>query len=1016
MLYSKNKQDKHLDKELFKNPTSDFRATPFWAWNCDLELDELLRQIDIFKEMGYGGYHMHVRAGLSTPYMSDEFMALIKACVKHSKEKEMISWLYDEDKWPSGYGGGLVTKDKAFRRRKIEFVTEPDMLIGTEPILIARFDIVLDGNKCLKSYKIISEDESAEGVIWYVYVTQDKPTPGFNNQTYVDTLNKKAIEKFIEVTHEVYAREVGDEFGKSIPAMFTDEPQFKNKGVLPYAESKDIVTLPWTDDIEDTYRNTYGESLVEHLPELLWELPGGEISLTRYRYHDHVAERFASAFADTCGKWCDDHGIMLTGHMMNEPTLRSQTSSLGDAMRSYRSFGLPGIDMLCNRYEFTTAKQCQSAVRQYGRVAMLSELDGVTGWDFDFRGHKLHGDWQAALGVTVRVPHLAWVSMKGNAKRDYPASISYQSSWWKEYSYIEDHFARVATALTRGKPLVRVAVIHPIESYWLHWGPSNQTASVRDKLEKNFDNVTQWLLRGNIDFDYICESLFPSLTEKGGAPLKVGEMEYDAVVVPECETLRSTTLERLEAFRKAGGKLIFMGDAPKYEDAKVSERGAKLYKESTCISFNRSSLLDELNEFRYLEIRKKSGEYTDGLIHQLRRDTDGLWLFISQCGLAYNKDVIHSSVINVTVKGEYSPELWDTQSGEIKPVAFKRKDGNTVISLKLHDYDSALLFLKDGNEKEAVMFPKEPDETVIKNSCKEVEYELTEPNVLMLDMAKYALDGEELSDEEEILRLFDILKLNAGYGRGGNSAQPWVIPNTPAEHTATLEFEINSEIKVKGAMLALEDAEKATITFNGKAVKYADKGYYTDKSIRKTELPEIKKGKNILRITLPFGMRTTLERVYVLGDFGVRVLGRNAIITTLPKKLVFDDITKQGLSFYGGTVKYIIPLDCPEEGDYYVRAPHYRAAVLGVSVDGKRVETIAYPPYVAKLGSLSAGKHEVTIEAFISRHNCFGHVHCADEKLSWIGPKCWRTAGSEWTYEYRLLTEGVISTPIFSKR
>ena len=185
-------------------------------------------------------------------------------------------------------------------------------------------------------------------------------------------------------------------------------------------------------------------------------------------------------------------------------------------MRSYRSFGLPGIDMLCNRYEFTTAKQCQSAVHQYGRVGMLSELDGVTGWDFDFRGHKLHGDWQAALGVTIRVPHLAWVSMKGEAKRDYPASISYQSSWWKEYSYIEDHFARVNTALTRGKPMVRVAVLHPIESYWLHWGPSNQTATERDKLEKNFENVTEWLLKGSIDFDYICESLFPSLNVGSG--------------------------------------------------------------------------------------------------------------------------------------------------------------------------------------------------------------------------------------------------------------------------------------------------------------------------------------------------------------------------------------------------------------------------------------------------------------------------------------------------------------------
>lgn len=144
-------------------------------------------------------------------------------------------------------------------------------------------------------------------------------------------------------------------------------------------------------------------------------------------------------------------------------------------MRAYRSFELPGIDMLCDSHEYTTAKQAQSASHQFGREGVMSELYGVTSWSFDFRRHKLQGDWQAALGITLRVPHLSWVSMKGEAKRDYPASINYQSPWCKEYKTVEDHFARVNTAMTRGKAAVRVGVIHPIESYWLHWGPESQT-------------------------------------------------------------------------------------------------------------------------------------------------------------------------------------------------------------------------------------------------------------------------------------------------------------------------------------------------------------------------------------------------------------------------------------------------------------------------------------------------------------------------------------------------------------
>ena len=68
--------------------------------------------------------------------------------------------------------------------------------------------------------------------------------------------------------------------------------------------------------------------------------------------------------------------------------------------------------MLYDSRELNTAKQAQSAVHQYGREGMLSELYGVTGWEFDFRGHKLAGDWQAALGVTVRVHHLTRRSQK----------------------------------------------------------------------------------------------------------------------------------------------------------------------------------------------------------------------------------------------------------------------------------------------------------------------------------------------------------------------------------------------------------------------------------------------------------------------------------------------------------------------------------------------------------------------------------------------------------------------------
>ena len=125
MLYKKN-GEKTLSDELFRNPTSEYRGTPFWAWNGKLDKDILLEQIDIMKKMGMGGFHMHVRTGMDSPYLNEEFMDFIKTCVEKAKEEDMLAWLYDEDRWPSGTAGGIVTqKHPEFAAKNLMITTRP---------------------------------------------------------------------------------------------------------------------------------------------------------------------------------------------------------------------------------------------------------------------------------------------------------------------------------------------------------------------------------------------------------------------------------------------------------------------------------------------------------------------------------------------------------------------------------------------------------------------------------------------------------------------------------------------------------------------------------------------------------------------------------------------------------------------------------------------------------------------------------------------------------------------------
>ena len=1049
MLYPKN-EDKKLSASLFAEPTSEYRGTPFWAWNSKLDAEELKRQIDVMKEMGLGGFHMHVRSGMATPYLTDEFFKLIHACVDKARDNKMLAWLYDEDRWPSGAAGGIVTKDVAYRSRYLLFTQTPygvgDVNRETDSsarahrqengVLLARYRVTLkDGY--LASYEMLDPSEPDEPGLWYAYRETQGENPWYNNQAYLDTLNPKAVQRFIEVTHDAYAREVGEDFGGVVPAIFTDEPQFTRKSTLGFAEAKEDVTLPYTDDFPETYKAAYGEDFLATMPELIWDLPDGKTSVPRYRYHDHVAERFSAAFADQIGGWCKDHGIMLTGHMMEEPTLESQTAALGEAMRSYRSFQLPGIDMLCDRREFTTAKQTASATHQYGYPGVLSELYGVTNWDFDWRGHKLQGDWQAALGVTVRVHHLSWVSMNGEAKRDYPASMNYQSPWYDRYSYVENYFARLNTALTRGKAAISVGVIHPVESYWLHWGPREQTAAIREQMDNNFKNLCTWLLTGMIDFDYISESLLPTQCPVASAPIAVGEMKYDALLVPDCETLRSSTVERLEAFAAAGGKLIFAGRIPTLVDAIPSDRVAKLAAKAQCVDFSQETVLAALEDQRQVDVRKANGTRTDHFIHQLRIDGEDRWFFLSQTDNPDNKDVTHPEKIRIRFKGRFVPVQYDAINGEIKAIAYELDGDETVINWTMDVHDSLLLQLRPegaclcdvagadaaaafgvlGNAARAPMCSGtlETPEIIDREGTPVAEWAdltMAEENVLLFDMAQWKLDDGQWQPREEILRLDNACRAIVGWpSRFSAFAQPWVTAeekHVDPKHTLTMKLTFESTIPVAKSALALENRARTEVWFDGKKLDNTADGWYVDKCMERVNLPAFEAGTHEITLVIDYTRDADVEYCYLVGDFGVEVLGTHIRIVPAPEKLWFTDITRQGLAFYGGNVSYTF--DAPGAG--VLEVPHWRGAALAVAADGVDLGVIAYAPYRIRIPE---GAKRITVTCMGNRFNTFGQLHYWEIDKLWYGPDSWRTKGKNWSYEYLLRPTGLLSAPVFYK-
>lgn len=1021
MYYPKNK-DHELSEELFKNPTSEYRATPFWSWNCKLDPAELCRQIDVFKKMGLGGFYMHSRTGLETEYLGREFMDAVKKCADKAKEGGMLACLYDEDRYSSGFAGGLLTKEPRYRARKLIFTreekdTETDRDKAAENggrILEAVYDIVLNENKELESFKLIGKNEKADGEKWYAYSEASEPNAWFNNATYVDAFNKEALDKFIELTHEKYKDTVGDMFGTVVPSIFTDEILHSSIRQLETSGGGEAY-LPWSIIMAERFKEEFGFDIYDILPEAVWEPAYGKKSCFRIKLHDFWTRLFVEAFPQNIGKWCRENGIMLTGHLMSEETLAGQTSGVGAVMPSYRCMQLPGIDMFANDYFYTGLKQVQSIVHQDGKEGMSSELYGVSNYDYDFRGMKNQGDWQAALGVTIRVPHLSHASMKGEAKRDYPEFFSYQSPWYERFGYLENHYARINTALTRGKPVVKVGVIHPIESCHMNYGPKDKTADHIKGLDKIFKDVCEWLLEGQIDFDYICESELPEQAGEISDKLSVGEMSYSAVVVAGCETLRGTTLDILEQFNKSGGKVVFAGKAPEYEDAVLSERPRKLLERAVNVQLDKYSILRALEAERMIKITEEDMSLSDNCVYQLRHDNTCLWLFIAPMKRLDKEHKNHAvgKMRTIRIKGEYTPLIYDTLSGDITTADFDVRGGYTYIYYTFYQSSSLLLRL---NPPTGVSRRTEDiKKSIIKKefvfgkvSCKRAE-----PNVILFDGAEYRIDGGEYRTYEDIRKIYKTVMAELGYKR--SCQQPWTRePEGEICHSVGMRFAFDSEIDISGARLACESGEISAVTLNGEAVKMVSDGFFTDRAIKTYPLPQIAKGKNVIEVTIPFGKYSELENYFVLGEFDVKLDGTEKTIIKPSYELPFGDVSSHGMPFYGGTLTYGMDITAPCGCDADITLNSFAAPAVAVILDGEDVGTIAFSPYKLRVHNLTKGKHRLELVAYGNRHNSFGALHTVTFEEIFVNESSWNFETDDrcaFKYEYELRRFGIIGSP-----
>ena len=498
---------KKLD-EKFIEVEKKYRPIPFWSWNDKLVTDETVRQIRDMEKAGIGGYFMHSRGGLITEYMGEEWHDNIRAAIDVGKELGMRPWIYDEDGWPSGFGGGIVSG------------------MGEE--------------YQLKYLRIEVSDRTFEHTIchngeYHLYYDV--------NRFYVDMLDKKVVKLFLDKIYDTYSNIYGTEF----EGFFTDEPQVAR------------FDMPWSLTIPEEYKKKYGEELLPHLHELFY--PVGEYKKTRFNFWKLITDLFSENCMKQMYDYCKDRNVKLTGHLLCEETLATQILANGAIMPHYEYFDIPGMDWLGRPIKRSlTPWQVSSVAHQLGKEQVLSETFAGCGHNVGHDELKALYEWQMVHGITLLCQHLAGYSMRGLRKRDYPPALNYQSPWWGDYGVFNDTVSRIGKILTEGRVEFDTLLIHPQSSCWVLYDYIKNEGV--EELNDEFISMIEGLEAKHILFHLGDETIMERHARVEGASIVIGNQRYTKVILPPGECFFPSTEALLAEFGRNGGVITTVTDIP----------------------------------------------------------------------------------------------------------------------------------------------------------------------------------------------------------------------------------------------------------------------------------------------------------------------------------------------------------------------------------------------------------------------------------------------------------------------
>lgn len=639
-------------------------------------------------------------------------------CLQAAKKYQLKMWIFDEKWWPSQGIGGMVPPRYAAKRLAAEAVEvegprtfEADghsgqRYIATVAGRCANAAGKIDGGSLLDLAQQITDGKLRWQVPagkWKIMKFSHVQAPGLGQhggkQLSVDGASKDCVDWFLQTVYQPHYDRFKDEFGKTIPGFFYDEPETRGD----WGTELNRVLAEWGVDWKKAY------------VAYKFQLAGEEQAAARYQYLDAFADTWGRTMYGGITTWCHAHGVKSMGHFMEHASLYVHPDfCAGDMMRLQGYSDMGGIDAVFAQFVmgqrdsrnppvWQTPKLASSISHVFGKpddVAMV-EIFGARGQDLTYREMKWWTDHMQVSGVNYTIPH----SFNPRAPYDsdcppYFYNGGYEPRW-PLYRIYADYTSRLSLLLSGGRHVCPVAILFGGNT--LQVGkmitPEAFTTAVQDAV---------------FDCDWLPFSVLESPAAKIDAQqLALYGERYRVLVVPPVEVIPHPTLAKVKSFLDAGGIVVGYGLLPT-QSATIGKTSADIAALRTAIwgdnpacgtaacrtnaAGGRAYYLPETPTAQQVAaaladagVAPVLGVFdgdTSGWLHALHRVKSGRDVFLV-CNQNHEGDA-RRFTFRVCAPGV--PECWDPMRNECLSIPYRRTSPNVAeFSLSLEPNESVLL-------------------------------------------------------------------------------------------------------------------------------------------------------------------------------------------------------------------------------------------------------------------------------------------------------------------------------------